>query len=84
MDEAIVKAFYGLYAIEQVPEHIMSMCIQWLSNSSVPTIPTLYDLVRKGQLDHHALNTRDVALFASVGAGVNINVCYRYGRRGCV
>jgi len=79
MDEAIVKAFYGLYAIEQVPEYIMPMCIQWLGNSSVATIPTLYDMVRKGQLDHHTLNTGDVVLFASVGAGMNINaVCYRY------
>jgi len=79
MDEAIVKAFYGLYGIEQVPEYIMPMSIQWLGNSSVATIPTLYDLVRKGQLEHHTLNTGDVILFASVGAGMNINaVCYRY------
>lgn len=79
MDEAIVKAFYGLYGIEQAPEYIMPMTIQWLGNSSVATIPTLYDLVRKGQLEHHTLNTGDVILFASVGAGMNINaVCYRY------
>ena len=79
MDEAIVKAFYGLYGIEQAPEYIMPMTIQWLGNSSVATIPTLYDLVLRGQLDHHTLNTGDVILFASVGAGMNINaVCYRY------
>jgi 3-oxoacyl-[acyl-carrier-protein] synthase-3 len=79
MDEAIVKAFYDLYG-HPVPEHIMPMCIQWLGNSSVATIPTLYDLVRKGQLKDHTLHVGDVVLFASVGAGMNINaVSYRYG-----
>ena len=55
------------------------MSIQWLGNSSVATVPTLLDLVRKGELEHHQLVTGDVILFASVGAGMNINaVCYRY------
>jgi 3-oxoacyl-[acyl-carrier-protein] synthase-3 len=79
MDEAIVKALYGLYGIEIVPEFIMPMCIQWLGNSSVATIPTLYDLVRKEKIQDQHLNPGDVILFASVGAGMNINaVCYRY------
>jgi 3-oxoacyl-[acyl-carrier-protein] synthase-3 len=79
MDEAIVKELYKLYDIADVPEHIMPMSIHWLGNSSVATIPTLYDLVRKGQLQDHRLKQGDVILFASVGAGMNINaVCYRY------
>jgi 3-oxoacyl-[acyl-carrier-protein] synthase III len=79
MDEAIVKVFYGLYGIQQVPENIMPMCIHWLGNSSVATIPTLYDLVRKEKVEDHALEPGDIVLFASVGAGMNINaVCYRY------
>jgi 3-oxoacyl-[acyl-carrier-protein] synthase-3 len=78
MDEAIVKAFYRLYDIETVPQHIMPMSIQWLGNSSVATIPTLYDLVRKGEMKDHALHPGDAILFASVGAGMNINAaCYR-------
>jgi 3-oxoacyl-[acyl-carrier-protein] synthase-3 len=44
----------------------------------VATVPTLYDLVRKEQVANHQLNSGDVILFASVGAGMNINaVCYR-------
>ena len=79
MDEAIVKALYGLYGIEEVPEFIMPMCIQWLGNSSVATIPTLYDLVRKEKIKDQHLDPGDVILFASVGAGMNINaVCYKY------
>lgn len=78
MDAAIVREFYKLYN-EEPPEHVMPMCIHWLGNSSVATIPTLYDLVRKNQVQDHALQPGDVVLFASVGAGMNINaVCYRY------
>jgi 3-oxoacyl-[acyl-carrier-protein] synthase III len=70
---------YQLYGISKPPENIMPMSIQWLGNSSVATIPTLYDLVLKNQLEAHHLTAGDVVLFASVGAGMNINaVCYRY------
>lgn len=78
MDEAIVEAMYKLFGISKPPEFIMPMCIQFLGNSSVATIPTLYDLVLKGQVENQALKPGDVILFASVGAGMNINaVCYR-------
>jgi 3-oxoacyl-[acyl-carrier-protein] synthase-3 len=79
MDEAITKTFFGLYGIEKAPDLIMPMSIQWLGNSSVATIPTLYDLVCRNHLQEHKLVAGDVILFASVGAGMNINaVCYRY------
>ncbi|GGA86538.1 3-oxoacyl-ACP synthase III family protein [Puia dinghuensis] len=79
MDEAIVKSFYGLYGIDEPPATIMPMCIQWLGNSSVATIPTLFDLVRKSLLPGFELKKGDLVLFASVGAGMNINaVCYGY------
>jgi len=78
MDESIVRAFYQLYGVPS-PACIMPMCIHWLGNSSVATIPTLYDLVRKNQVEDHALQSGDLVMFASVGAGMNINaVCYRY------
>ncbi|OQP49777.1 3-oxoacyl-ACP synthase [Niastella yeongjuensis] len=78
MDEAIVNAFYGLYGQQDIPEHIMPMSIHWLGNSSVATIPTLFNLVRNGQVKDHHLYPGDVILFASVGAGMNINaICYR-------
>ena len=78
MDEAIVDALYKLFGIDHPPKYIMPMCIQFLGNSSVATIPTLYDLVLKGQVENQTLKAGDVILFASVGAGMNINaVCYR-------
>jgi len=79
MDKGIIKRLYQLYGIEQSPERIMPMSVHWLGNSSVATIPSLYDLVRKEQVEHHQLRPGDVILFASVGAGMNVNaVCYRY------
>jgi 3-oxoacyl-[acyl-carrier-protein] synthase-3 len=78
MDEAIMKRLYQLYGIDEPPTDVMPMCISWLGNSSVATIPTLYDLVKKNNLPPHELSPGDIILFASVGAGMNINaVCYR-------
>lgn len=72
MDEAIVQRFFKLYDYEPSPG-IMPMCIGKLGNSSVATIPTLYDLMMKGQLQGQEFNKGDVVLFASVGSGMNIN-----------
>jgi 3-oxoacyl-[acyl-carrier-protein] synthase III len=78
MDEAIVGLFYQSYGVE-APKDIMPMCIHYLGNSSVATIPTLLDLVSKGCYPDHSLSSGDLVMFASVGAGMNINaVCYRY------
>lgn len=78
MDESIIKELYKLYGIAQAPENIMPMSIHNLGNSSVATVPTLYDMVRKGVMPKHQLNKGDIIIFASVGAGMNINaVCYR-------
>lgn len=72
MDEAIVKRFYRLYGL-RTPKDIMPMNINRLGNSSVATIPTLYDMVKKGELKNHNILEGDVVIFASVGAGMNIN-----------
>lgn len=72
MDEAIVKRLYRLNHL-QSPEGIMPLSIQFLGNSSVATIPTLYDTILKGECDGHEINENDILLFASVGAGMNIN-----------
>jgi 3-oxoacyl-[acyl-carrier-protein] synthase III len=78
MDEGMIKALYKLYNINTVPAHIMPMSIHELGNSSVATIPTLFDRVKKGLMPNHHLAAGDIILFASVGAGMNINaICYR-------
>jgi 3-oxoacyl-[acyl-carrier-protein] synthase-3 len=78
MDEAIVARFYKLYD-KTPPKDIMPMSIHDLGNSSVATVPTLYDLLIEGKLENHEINKGDVVIFASVGAGMNINAfVYRY------
>ncbi len=78
LDEAIIKALYKLYGFTEAPADIMPMNIHLFGNSSVATVPTLYDMVLKGELDQHSLSQGDLILFASVGGGMNINaVCYR-------
>lgn len=78
MDEGIIRRLFKLYGLKEIPEHIMPMSIHKFGNSSVATIPTLFDMVKKGLWDKHDLQAGDVILFASVGAGMNINaVCYR-------
>ncbi|BAO55935.1 3-oxoacyl-ACP synthase III family protein [Nonlabens marinus] len=78
MDEAIVTRFYKLYGME-MPKHIMPMIIHKLGNSSVATVPTVMDLVVKGKMPDHQVEKGDVVMFASVGAGMNINaIVYRY------
>jgi 3-oxoacyl-[acyl-carrier-protein] synthase-3 len=72
MDEAIIDALYGGKGLEPPPD-VMPMTISWLGNSSVATIPTLLDLILRGQLPPHAIAAGDILLFASVGAGMHIN-----------
>lgn len=77
MDEAIIQRFYKHYK-QMPPEGIMPMSIHKLGNSSVATVPTLYDLLIKNQLKNQSISKGDVILFASVGAGMNINaIVYR-------
>ena len=78
MDEAIVKRFYQLYDAP-MPEHIMPMVIEKLGNSSVATIPTMLTMIMKDELSLHEINEGDIVLFASVGAGMNINaIVYKF------
>lgn len=73
MDDVIIEKLYALYENVDMPRDIMPMTISWLGNSSVATIPTLLDLLLKSQIGTHEINPGDTVVFASVGAGMNIN-----------
>jgi 3-oxoacyl-[acyl-carrier-protein] synthase-3 len=78
MEDGIIKRLFQPYDMKS-PENVMPMSIHRLGNSSVATVPTLLDLVRKGQVENHELHEGDVIMFASVGAGMHVNaICYRY------
>ncbi|HEY5691139.1 MAG TPA: ketoacyl-ACP synthase III [Cyclobacteriaceae bacterium] len=79
MDAAILERLFKLYGQDTVPDGIMPMTISWLGNSSVATIPTLLDLILTGQMECHNIAKGDKVIFASVGAGMNINaVLYQF------
>ena len=77
MDDAIIKRLYRLYK-KPMPEGVLPMNIQEFGNSSVATVPTLFDLIRKKNYGGHSMQAGDLIIFASVGAGMNINaITYR-------
>ncbi|MEZ5084230.1 MAG: ketoacyl-ACP synthase III [Bacteroidales bacterium] len=78
MDQEIIKRLFRLYKIKEAPNNIMPMSIHKLGNNSVATVPTLFDLVKKERFGDHDVKKGDNIIFASVGAGMNINaIAYR-------
>ena len=73
MDDAILKRLFKLYNLNDIPESLMPMTISWLGNSSVATVPTLLDMVMRGEMNGHDISSGDNLVLASVGAGMNIN-----------
>jgi 3-oxoacyl-[acyl-carrier-protein] synthase-3 len=78
LDQAVLSALYESGGMGAPPRDVMPMTISWLGNSSVATLPTLLDLLRKQKLDGHRLHAGDVIVLASVGAGMHANaIAYR-------
>ena len=78
--EAIAANLAQLYhvAIESFDGKIPST-IEFLGNTSVATIPTMLDLIRKEKLAGFTIQPGDIALMASVGAGMHCNaIVYRF------
>ena len=73
MDEAILKRLCRLYGQKEIDMDVMPMIIQTLGNSSAATVATLCDLVFKGKLNKHFVESGDYVVMTSVGAGMNIN-----------
>lgn len=80
MLEAITKNLAELYGIKtDYFEGKIPSTIEFLGNTSVATIPTMLDLVRKNQLDGYRIREGQAAVMASVGAGMHCNaVVYRF------
>jgi 3-oxoacyl-[acyl-carrier-protein] synthase-3 len=72
MDEAILGRLFHLYREKNIPEGVMPMTINKLGNNSVATVPILYDLLKKGKMGGQC-QRGDHIVFASVGAGMNVN-----------
>ena len=78
MGEDILKQLFKLYQEKNIPQDMMPMIISNFGDSSVATLPTLFDLIARRNLDSHELKAGDVTVFASIGAGMNTNaIVYR-------
>ncbi|MDL1914257.1 MAG: ketoacyl-ACP synthase III [Bergeyella sp.] len=79
MDYAIISRLFKLYGIETYDHAISPMTIQRLGNSSVATLPTMYDLIKKGKFEGQNFKKGSYIVFTSVGAGMNINaIVYKF------
>ena len=77
---AIAKNLAEIYgvSVETLDRKIPST-IEFLGNTSVATIPTMLDLVRKNKLDGYHIADGQTAMMASVGAGMHCNaLVYRF------
>src|SRR5690606_20027870 len=54
VDYSILSRFFAQYGVEEVPNDIMPMTIAKLGNNSVATVPVLYDMVSKGEMEGQA------------------------------
>lgn len=73
MDNAILDRIAKLYDRTICAKEMMPMIISWLGNSSVATVPTLHNLIRREEVENHTIEAGNNIVFASVGAGMNIN-----------
>lgn len=73
MDYAVLPRLYKLYGKKEYDHSIMPMTIQKLGNTSVASIPTMYDRIMKGKMEGHSLEKGAYIVMCSVGAGMNIN-----------
>lgn len=73
MDDAILSRLFKLLNVDEIPEHIMPMTIATLGNNSVATVPILLDKLLGNELEHHHISKGEHMIFASVGAGMNVN-----------
>jgi len=73
MDHAILERTFKLFGKDGMPDEIMPMIISKMGNNSVATVPILYDMIVRNQLPAHQFHPGDILVFASVGAGMNVN-----------
>ena len=79
MDYAMIERLHKLYNVKDYDHSISPMTIQEFGNSSVATIPTMFDLIIKGKMEGQSFKEKGNIVMTSVGAGMNINaIVYRF------
>ncbi|MBT2623394.1 MULTISPECIES: 3-oxoacyl-ACP synthase III family protein [Chryseobacterium] len=79
MDYAMIERLHKLYDVKDYDHSISPMTIQEFGNSSVATIPTMFNLIIKGKMDGQSFKDKGNIVMTSVGAGMNINaIVYKF------
>lgn len=79
MDYAMISRLYKLYGKNDYDHSVSPMTIQKFGNSSVATIPTMFDLIKKGKMEGQKFKENSYIVFTSVGAGMNVNaIVYKF------
>lgn len=80
MLDAIVKNLAEVCDVsDSMFEGKVPTTIEFLGNTSVATIPTMLDLISKNKLDGYSISGGQIAVMASVGAGMHCNaLVYRF------
>lgn len=79
LDKAILRRLVAEGAECEELEELMPLIVSWLGNNSVATVPTLLDLLLRGELEMAPPCAGDVVVLTAVGAGMNANaVVYRF------
>lgn len=79
MDYAMIDRLHKLYDVKDYNHSVSPMTVQDLGNTSVATIPTMFDLIIKGKMEGHTFKDKGNIVMTSVGAGMNINaIVYKF------
>jgi len=70
---AIADKLFRRHNLEGDLKQLVPLTINYTGNSSVATIPTLLDFILRKELPPHEINTGDVVVMGSVGAGMHAN-----------
>ncbi|MGB0863707.1 MAG: 3-oxoacyl-ACP synthase III family protein [Saprospiraceae bacterium] len=73
MIKQMVQKVFEANGLDSYPPEVLPLSVSFMGNSSVATIPTLWDLINQGELEGHEINSGDVIVLASVGAGMHAN-----------
>jgi 3-oxoacyl-[acyl-carrier-protein] synthase-3 len=79
MIRLLIKKLYEMNGLDNVPESVFPLTVQFWGNSSAATLPMLLDWIIKGKLKGHEIGVGDNIVLSSVGGGMHANcVVYRH------
>lgn len=75
-EKMILRIAENLLAKQEVDRdasELVPINMHYTGNSSVATIPTMIDLIKRGMMENHSIKNGDITVLASVGAGMHCN-----------